>query len=768
MIFTEPLARAATGPSTMRERRIAVAVALGLIAAAAGWSNSGHVGVPYSPQFVSAYVAALSMAALFAALLLIFRARLIGDRSAALVAAAFVFCVPLIVGYAITFPGVGPVSITNANVSGWLSFGWRIGWPIAVTWYAVRSPKARGNLWGSLAAALAWSAAFFALAFSGTLPVLYRTATQSYDPSVYVANLLMAALTVVALVALWRKPAVTTLDTWLSVALGLLGTGSLLILFTHTRLSPATDAVRLINVLSSLILTCALLYEFQRLMWRSTSLDRYLAMAQYSSSIVYLLDAGGACIYVNRRWTEVTGQAAADALGAGWRAVIHPDDLAASGETWVAGLAERRQHDVELRYRRADGSYRWYLATATPTFDEEGTLDGWYGVAIDIDAQHQHAERLTELYAREHQIAQTLQSAFIPPLLPHVEGVEFGAVYRPALHEAELGGDWYDAFVLPDGRVALSIGDVAGHGIDAALAMVRLRETLRAVTGLIDVDPGSLLQMADRSFMATHTDVIATAAFAVYDPVTRRLVYARAGHPCPALLRNGVARYLDSHPGVPLGVQNESTFVSETLDLQPGDQLVWYTDGLIEMTRDIVAGERRLLEVIERHADDVERVVAETLDGAQRDDVALLRLTVVQAQELTSWHFESDDAGGAGDARFAFVTHLSRRNLDPGLVATAELIFGELVSNVVRHAPGPIEIELIERAERLLLAVRDRGPNFCLSTIALPDDPWAEGGRGLYLMSELGSPPVVMPRSGGGNEVIVALSSPVLAPAARR
>jgi len=763
MIFTEPLARAATGPSTIRERLIAAAFAVVVIGSALAWVASGRGGPPDKAAFFGVYLTALTMSALFAALLLVFRARLIQDRSAAIVAAAFVYCVPLIAGYALTFPGAGPSWLAGPDASGWMSFGWRLGWPIAVTWYALRPPAARSHLAQTLLVALGWSFASIALALSGVLPHLFD-GTQAFRRPLYIANAMTDVVTLTAIVCLWRKRSVTMVDTWLSVALAMLGSGSVLIMFAHGRTASVTDVVRMMNVASSLVLACALLYEFQRLIWRSSSLDRYLTMARYSPSIVYVLDAAGSCIYVNQRWEDLTGQSAADALDRGWCDVIHPDDMASSSASWVAGLRERQPHAAELRYRCADGSYRWYLANATPTFDADGNLDGWFGVAIDVDAQHRHAERLADLYAREHSIAETLQSAFIPPLLPHVDGVAFHAVYRPALREAELGGDWYDAFVLPDGRIALSIGDVAGHGIDAALAMVRLRETLRAVTGLIDSDPASLLQMADRSFMATHVDVIATAAFAVYDPLTRRLVYARAGHPCPVLLRDGVAMVLESHPGVPLGVQPDSRFVTHSLDLLDGDELIWYTDGLTEVTRDAVAGERRFIELLEAYPNDVERVVSEALGGSQRDDVALLALTVLRERDQTSWHFESDDAGGAGDARFAFVKHLSRRKLDPIVISTAELIFGELVSNVVRHAPGPIEIELFERAERLLLAVRDRGPAFQPPKIGLPDDLFAEGGRGLFLISELGSPPVIMPRAGGGNEVVVALA-PVVQPA---
>jgi sodium/proline symporter len=297
---------------------------------------------------------------------------------------------------------------------------------------------------------------------------------------------------------------------------------------------------------------------------------------------------------------------------------------------------------------------------------------------------------------------------------------------------------------------------VAGHGIDAAIAMVRVRETIRAISGFVDTDPGAILELVDRGFVATHPESLATAAFAFYDPATHRFTFARAGHPAPVLLRDGVAALLDAEPGPPLGVDVDSRYVTTTHVLQPGDSIVFYTDGLLEMERDVIGGERRFLAMLERHGNDVEMLVDETLAGSQRDDVALLRLTVVET-DVTSWRFQSDDASGADDSRFAFASHLRRRIADDAAIAAAELVFGELIGNVVRHAPGPIEIELAWRGGTPLLIVRDRGPQFTLSDASLPADPLAEGGRGLYLVEQFASMPVVMPRFGGGNEVIVAL-----------
>jgi len=204
-------------------------------------------------------------------------------------------------------------------------------------------------------------------------------------------------------------------------------------------------------------------------------------------------------------------------------------------------------------------------------------------------------------------------------------------------------------------------------------------------------------------------------------------------------------------------VQAESSFSSEEIDLELGDVLVLYTDGLIEAERDLFAGERRFADVLARHSGNADRVVTETLGAAQNDDVALLTLAVLETGVRSSWHFVSDDAINASDARFAFVAHLERRNIDTDLIARAELVFGELVANVVRHAPGPIEIELIWQDTQPLLAVRDRGPRFDFHEPKLPQNALAEGGRGLFLIASLASMPLISPRPGGGNEVVVPL-----------
>jgi PAS domain S-box-containing protein len=758
MILTETIGRAATRSSDRRERIVAFGIALVLIATAVGWSFTGHAAMRVSPALVGAAGTALTLGQLAAAMLLIWRARLIGDGRSADIAASFVYAVPVAALYALAFLRIEPLAGAPGVTSAWTWEAWRIGWPSFIIWYALRPHPRRGRVGRSVVVALACSVVAIALALSGRLPDLYGPANEGYSAVGSVVNVTAILVAAYALLCVLRIKPMTTLNTWLAVMLAVAATRYVVLAFHSPHFAGAPGAGWMFLGLGGIaIFIFALVLEFARLLERSLSLDRYVAMAQFASTIVFLSAPSGACVYVNRRWQELTGQRADEALGEGWKNAVHPDDLGVLTKFRAPGLAAATQYEYELRYRCADGTYRWHLATATPTFDAYGALDGWYGTSTDVDAQRRALDQLETLYEREHQIAQTLQAAFIPPFLPQVEGLAFEAVYRPALHEAELGGDWYDAFVLRDGRIALSIGDIAGHGLDAAIAMVRLRETLRAVTGLVDTDPASILQMADRAFKATHPDTIATAVFALYDPHTGRLVYACAGHPPPALLRDGRASFLPCNAGVPLGVEADAAFVSQAVVLEPRDTLVLYTDGLVEAARDIVLGEQRFAEMLVRHAGDAERLVNETLRGAQRDDVALLKISVLESAVRASWYFESDDAASATDARFSFTAHLRRRNVDPAVITIAEVVFGELVGNVVRHAPGPIEIELVWRSDRPLLTVRDRGPHFEIGDIKLPDDVHAENGRGLYMISTFASRPAVTPRFGGGNEVAVAL-----------
>lgn len=479
--------------------------------------------------------------------------------------------------------------------------------------------------------------------------------------------------------------------------------------------------------------------------------------------LIWIADTAKLCTWFNKTWLDFVGRTMDQEIGNGWAENVHPDDFDRCLQTFVASFDARIPFRMEYRLKRFDGIYEWILDEGLPLHARDGEFSGYIGCCLLISEQKETEsklrranEELAQSLERERHIARTLQSAFLPPYLPELSGISLQAVYRPAEREAQVGGDWYDVFALRDGRVALSIGDVFGHGLEAAGAMIRLRETLRALTGLVDQDPAEILQAADKALQSMHAGCIASAVFAIYDPVSRRLSLANAGHPPPVLVRNGHAEAIRSE-GVPLGVAGRSTFATHECGLQFGDALVLYTDGIVEVQHDIITGEQKLLKHLTAHPIDADELVTSLTGNAHADDVAVLVLTVTAPAAQSFWQFKADDAKSAQHARTAFEAHLRGLGLHPGSIGAAALVFGELVANVVRHAAGPIEIESYIEKGDLVLFVRDRGPRFLAESFSLPNDPMAEGGRGLFLVAEHASMHSVAKRPGGGNEVCVRI-----------
>ncbi|HVA33904.1 MAG TPA: MASE1 domain-containing protein [Candidatus Baltobacteraceae bacterium] len=236
--------------------------------------------------------------------------------------------------------------------------------------------------------------------------------------------------------------------------------------------------------------------------------------------------------------------------------------------------------------------------------------------------------------ARLAEAAETLQSAFLPRALPRRTNVVCDGLYVAAGKETLVGGDWYDAFDLPGGQIVVSIGDVVGHGLDAAVAAARIRQGIFA--GAFDTgDPAAILQNVNRTSLMQET-AIATALVAFLDPTLRVLRYATAGHPTPILAAaSQPARMLPLDGGVPLGVEESVGGVTQTARLTPGCVLAFYTDGLIEFDRRMELAERALLDAVGRLAEDpaISRPAAyvqRAVMGARQspDDVALLVVRV--------------------------------------------------------------------------------------------------------------------------------------------
>ena len=364
----------------------------------------------------------------------------------------------------------------------------------------------------------------------------------------------------------------------------------------------------------------------------------------------------------------------------------------------------------------------------------------------------------SESFARERRIANALQHAMLPrgEGLPQFDDLRLNAIYRPSSDDADIGGDWYDALELDDDRVMITVGDVTGRGLEAAGLMGQLRQSFRAVA-TYERDPARMLDAVDRIARGQSAPSIATAFVAVVDRTRRTIRYANAGHPYGLLKRKDEVVELRSF-GLPLGLRDgEASDETRELAIDDADLLVLYTDGLVESTHDILAGERRLFDVVRSEAVRAVRNPAEFICSAcvgtyAPDDTAVLTATFGGAR---IWSFDADNAQAAHDARGEFISYLRAQASDGDLMA-AELIFGELIGNVVRHAPGPIEIQLAWNGERPVLHVTDRGPGFD-RTPALPDDMLKESGRGLFIIETLSESLNVEHVTGYGTHVSATL-----------
>jgi PAS domain S-box-containing protein len=237
-------------------------------------------------------------------------------------------------------------------------------------------------------------------------------------------------------------------------------------------------------------------------------------------------------------------------------------------------------------------------------------------------------------YQNARNTALTLQRSLLPSHPPVTTGLEVASRYQPAGATSEVGGDWFDVIPLEGGRTALVVGDVMGSGISAAAAMGRLR-TATTTLAALGLDPALLLEHLDKTTSALDHS-IATCVYAVHDPHLRQCRIANAGHLPPARVRPGrPPELLDLPTGVPLGVGGVA-FSTVTVDFEPGDELVFYTDGLVE-TRHHSLDER--LDFLLSLLGDPGRPLEEACDLLLRtlhhpdnhDDVALL---IARAQQL--------------------------------------------------------------------------------------------------------------------------------------
>ncbi|WNF25439.1 SpoIIE family protein phosphatase [Streptomyces sp. C11-1] len=314
-------------------------------------------------------------------------------------------------------------------------------------------------------------------------------------------------------------------------------------------------------------------------------------------------------------------------------------------------LVDGRPMDGEFRIVRPDGRTRTLHMTGEPVLDAQGCTASMWAVLRDVSELRRSEQAVSSSRASvrreehieraEHRMAVELQETVLPPWrgslrLPQQGpgALDIAAHYLPSTSSGLIGGDWYDAMELPDGRTLLTVGDLTGHGIPATSAMAMMLGALRGMA-VAGIEPGALMGHLNQLLESSMQPALGSALCCRFDPDGSILSWAQAGHPAPLLFREGSGRPLPPPDGVLLGASSKVAFEQDEVRLFPGDVLVLHTDGLTRRS-DRGAGPEALLALAPRFArartaQECVRSVVEEFGGTERMDDACVLVARVGA-----------------------------------------------------------------------------------------------------------------------------------------
>jgi sigma-B regulation protein RsbU (phosphoserine phosphatase) len=299
-------------------------------------------------------------------------------------------------------------------------------------------------------------------------------------------------------------------------------------------------------------------------------------------------------------------------------------------------LMQGEVREIAFELVRADGSRLPALVNSVLVADRRGAPQLIRTMVFDASDRRRYEQELLRAQKREREIAQELQASMLAGELPAAPGLEIAVSHRPAGSELEIGGDWYDAFWLGEGRIALVVGDIVGRGIKAAASMGQLRSATRALAST-DLRPGALLEALD-AYVALHgVGSMATVVYADLCLEPMELRFACAGHLPPVLALGGEEPRLvweGRSPPLAGRLQGNPARAEAICPLKRDSLIVLYTDGLVERRGEMIdEGMNRLLEEVRLHRCEPPSTLTASLlraseDTDHRDDVCLLAASV--------------------------------------------------------------------------------------------------------------------------------------------
>ncbi len=442
-------------------------------------------------------------------------------------------------------------------------------------------------------------------------------------------------------------------------------------------------------------------------------------LADAAPVLLAFIDGDGRCAWCNRAWRELTGRAIADEEGEGWLTAVHPDD-----RRQLRALSHNGgPFELEIRIRGSNGPYRQLFARAMPRAGATETFVGHIVAATDFTDQRG--------------LAEALQRSLLPEALPDVPGAHFCTRYEPG-RKADVGGDWYDVIPLRNHRHGVAIGDVVGHGVRAAAVMGQLRQALR-VYAAEGFSAAAVVERLNRFVFAQGPIEMATLCYGVLDADAGTFDFASAGH-LPPLRIPAFAepRYAESRPSPPIGAVQHARYTSTMLQLEPGERLLLYTDGLVERRGesldDGLARLARRAATCSTELDVCCDTLLDELPGpGPADDIVVLAVRITGVRRDPIRLRRPARASELGSMRRLLVDWLLASGVASDESALVAVAVSEAATNAIEHAYGAedgwFELDAELEAGTLTVVVRDNG--------TWRPKARGGGGRGLGLIDRL-------------------------------